>query len=200
MRYLIGIDEAGRGPLAGPVSVGAVIVPEKFDVLRAFPDVRDSKVLSESVREAIYTELMARTKADDIRFCVRFSTHTYIDTFGISRAVQRAVWSGIRALAPEPRGVRILLDGLLHAPPSYEQETIIRGDALVPLISLASVVAKVRRDICMRGFAKHFPDYGFELHKGYGTEAHRAAIQEFGLCDIHRVTYCSRLLTGGKSV
>ena len=200
MRYLIGIDEAGRGPLAGPVSVGAVRVPVHFDVLKAFPDVKDSKLLAPSKREEIYKEVVKRAGAGELAFCVRFAGHRYIDTFGIMRAVRRAVLASIKKLAPEPSGVKVLLDGLLRAPEAYRQETIIHGDALVPLISLASVIAKVRRDMRMRGLARHFPNYGFEFHKGYGTEAHRAAIRMFGLCDIHRVTYCLGLLTDGKSV
>lgn len=200
MQYVIGVDEAGRGPLAGPVAVGAVIVAEDFDVLRAFPDVKDSKVLSPSKREEIYREVLAHAKTGEVRFCVRFSGHTYIDTFGITKAVRHAVYSSVRSLAPESSGVHVLLDGLLHAPDEYEQETIIHGDALVPLVSLASVVAKVRRDSLMRRLAKDFPNYGFEVHKGYGTLAHRAAIQQFGLCDIHRATYCSKLPMPENSV
>ena len=194
IRYLIGIDEAGRGPLAGPVSVGAVMVPGDFDVLSAFPGVKDSKLLSPEKREEIYAEATRRERAGDIRFCVRFSAHTYIDEFGITKAVQSAVARGVRALAQRPDDVKVFLDGLLCAPLQYEQETIIHGDILVPIISLASVIAKVSRDRVMRRFARSFPQYGFEQHKGYGTKQHCVAIERFGTCPIHRMTYCTRFL------
>lgn len=189
-KFLIGVDEAGRAPLAGPVSVGAVMVKEGFDVRKAFPGVKDSKLLSPQKREALYREALARSKAGEIRFCVRFSDHGYIDAFGITKAVRRAVERSVRALAPSPEGVHVFLDGLLHAPGEYEQETIIHGDALVPLISLASVLAKVRRDRLMLRLARKFPQYGFERHKGYGTKWHRSTLEKFGMSVVHRVTYC----------
>ena len=195
MKYLIGIDEAGRGPLAGPVSVGAVMVPKKFDVLKKFPDVKDSKLLSPKKRDEIYEEVVARARAGEVSFCVRFAAHSYIDAFGITRAVRRAIQRGVAALAPSPEGIEIFLDGLLYAPSRYRQKTIIHGDALVPLISLASVVAKVRRDRLMVKFAKKFPDYGFEVHKGYATKAHKHVIARSGLCEIHRITYCRNLIS-----
>ena len=208
MRWVIGVDEAGRGPLAGPVAVGAVMVPEDFDVLRTFPAVKDSKQLSPQKRSEIYKEVIVRAETGDIRFCVRFSNSKHIDIFGITKAVSRAVAGSVRFLAPDyneehlpsPKNVRILLDGLLRAPSEYEQETIIHGDALVPLISLASVVAKVRRDALMKRFASRFPEYGFEKHKGYRTSMHSAAIREFGLCTLHRSTFCKNLLIGKKTV
>lgn len=186
----MGVDEAGRAPLAGPVSVGFVIVSERFDVLKEFPGVRDSKKLTEKKREEIYEKLLVRKRQGDLRFCVRYVDHLYIDEYGITRAVKRAIISGVRSLAPVPEGVQIKLDGLLYAPSQYAQETIIGGDDLVPIISLASVAAKVERDRLMKKFAKEYPDYGFERHKGYPTKAHYAALQEFGLCAIHRRTYC----------
>ena len=208
MRWVIGVDEAGRGPLAGPVAVGAVMVPEDFDVLRTFPAVKDSKQLSPQKRSEIYKEVIVRAETGDIRFCVRFSNSKHIDTFGITRAVSRAIADSVRFLTgnddekslPSPKNVRILLDGLLRAPGEYEQETIIHGDVLVPLRSLASIVAKVRRDARMRRFALRFPEYGFENHKGYGTRMHRAAIRKFGLCTLHRSTFCKNLLIGEKTV
>jgi ribonuclease HII len=193
MRFLIGIDEAGRAPLAGPVAVGAVIVPERFDVAGEFPGVRDSKLLTEKKREEIYELLKQRVIIGDIRFCVRFSDHHYIDEFGITRAVRRAVSSAVQHLSPDADGVRVLLDGLLVAPKQYTQQTIIHGDELVPLIALASIAAKVRRDRLMHRMAKKFPEYGFEHHVGYPTRAHRDAIAEFGLSTIHRVSFCKNI-------
>lgn len=200
MHWVIGVDEAGRGPLAGPVAVGIVKAPANFDVLRAFPTVKDSKLLSQQKRHEIYKEALLRASAGEISFCVRFSSARHIDAFGITKAVSRAVASGVRALAPEPKNTHILLDGLLRAPREYEQETIIHGDALIPLISLASVVAKVRRDALMERASARYPRYGFEEHKGYGTLAHRTAIRKFGICAIHRTTFCTRLPTARKTV
>lgn len=189
MQWLVGVDEAGRGPLAGPVAVGVVAVPRRFDIKRAFPGVDDSKKLGEEKREEIYIEALARAKAGDIRLCARLAGALYIDTFGITRAVRRGVWSGVRSVA-EPDSSFVKLDGLLKAPPEYRQETIIKGDSLEPVISLASVVAKVRRDRLMKRLAAEFPQYEFEVHKGYGTRRHREAIGEFGLCDLHRRSFC----------
>lgn len=190
---VMGVDEAGRAPLAGPVSVGFVLVPYNFDVLKEFPGVKDSKQLTELKREKIYDELLERKKNGDVPFCVRFSDHLYIDEYGITRAVKHAIISGTRYLSSREEGVTILLDGLLYAPSKYEQETIINGDELVPIISLASIAAKVERDRLMKKMAKKFPDYGFERHKGYPTKAHYAAIREFGLCEIHRRSYCKAI-------
>lgn len=198
MKWLVGVDEAGRGPLAGPVAVGVVAVPARFDIRRAFPGVDDSKKLSEASREDIYIEALARAKAGDIRLRARLAGALYIDTYGITRAVRRGVWSGVRHVA-DPEDSFVKLDGVLKAPPEYRQETIIKGDALEPVISLASVIAKVRRDRLMKRLAKEYPEYGFEAHKGYGTPAHLAAIQAYGLCVIHRRSFCtlSRLPAGG---
>ena len=185
--------------MAGPVSVGFVLVPQNFDVLKEFPGVKDSKQLSELKREEIYESLLKRKKAGDVSFCVRFSDHLYIDSYGITRAVKRAIVSGTRFLSPLDKvseraaDVKIFLDGLLYAPSQYEQETVINGDDLVPIISLASVAAKVERDRLMKKLSKKFPDYGFERHKGYPTKAHYAAIREFGLCEIHRRSYCKAI-------
>lgn len=189
-RVIIGVDEAGRGPLAGPVAVGIVAVLPRLNLGRMFPGLDDSKQLSAKKREEIYIEAAARAWAGEINFCVRFSGNAYIDTFGITRAVRRGVWSGVRALAPDPAEAKVFLDGLLQAPPEYKQETIIGGDALVPVISLASIVAKVRRDRLMERMALQYPEYLFDRHKGYGTKKHMASINKFGLCDIHRRTYC----------
>lgn len=194
MAFLLGIDEAGRAPLAGPVSVGLVIIPDGFDVTREFPGVRDSKQLSEKKREEIYTALERRAKAGDVRFCVRFSDHARIDAEGITRAVRRALATGVRYLAKDHLDVHVFLDGLLHAPAQYRQNTIIHGDDLVPLISLASIAAKVERDRLMHRLARTYPEYGFERHVGYPTALHRQAIREHGLCAIHRRTFCKNVL------
>lgn len=189
MKFVLGVDEAGRGPLAGPVSVGAVIVQQGFDVATEFPGVADSKKLSEKKREALYAMLEARTAMGDVRFTVEFESALTIDTDGIAPAVRRAVARAVTKLAPDASLVRVQLDGSLRAPVEYAQETIIGGDASIPLISLASIAAKVERDRLMCRLAEEYPQYGFETHKGYGTRAHYEALGEHGLCAIHRRTF-----------
>lgn len=189
---MLGVDEAGRGPLAGPVAVGVVAVPPGFDILAEFPGVRDSKQLNHQKRELIFVEAERRASRGDIEFVVRFSDHSYIDTFGISGAVQKAAHSGVRALA-SPSHAFVMLDGLLRAPKNYAQRTIIGGDDKVPVISLASILAKVTRDRLMEQLAVLYPEYGFEAHKGYGTREHRMAIKRHGLCAIHRRSFCTTI-------
>ncbi len=187
--HILGVDEAGRGPLAGPVAVGVVKVRTRFDIKKAFPGVDDSKQLSEDVRESIYREMLVRKAAGDIDFCVRLVGASVIDEIGITRAVRRGVWGGVRVLAPQANDVFIKLDGLLHAPEAYAQETIIKGDALEPVISLASIAAKVRRDRLMKKLALLYPNYAFEVHKGYGTKKHYEAIEKWGISAIHRRSF-----------
>ncbi len=189
MKSVLGVDEAGRGPLAGPVAVGVISAPLEFDILAAFPGLNDSKKLSEKKREALYALLQDEVKKGTIRARVCLSSEKVIDKKGIAFAVRDALSRGVRAVAPEPEHVRVFLDGSLKAPPEYEQETVIGGDALIPAIMLASVAAKVVRDRLMLQLAETYPQYGFEKHKGYGTKAHYEALKEFGLSDIHRHTF-----------
>jgi ribonuclease HII len=189
-RVIIGVDEAGRGPLAGPVAVGVVLAPAGFDIRTAFPGVNDSKKLSEKKREAIFQQLEERARQTELKYVVLFSSAKIIDERGITYAVKKAVWDGIRKLSPSADGVHVLLDGLLQAPPLYSQETIIRGDESEAIISLASIAAKVTRDRLMKKLSETYPAYGFAEHKGYGTPRHLEAIAAFGLCDIHRRSFC----------
>jgi ribonuclease HII len=189
MRFMLGVDEAGRGPLAGPVAVGAVMVPEGFDVLLEFPGVRDSKKLSEQKREKLFGMLEVRAEKGDVRFTVEFEDAQVIDEEGIATAVRRALYRGVYTLAPDAAVVKIQLDGSLKAPPEYAQETIVSGDDLVPLISLASIAAKVTRDRLMITLGEKYPLYGFEQHKGYGTKAHYQALKAHGLSPIHRRSF-----------
>jgi ribonuclease HII len=192
-RYVVGVDEAGRGPLAGPVAVGVVAVPQGFDVLKELPGVKDSKQLTRLKREAVYEAALVRVTRGDLRYVVNLSSHEYIDRFGITRAVRKAVWSGVRTMAM-PDEATVLLDGLLHAPRQYFQRTIIAGDARVPVIALASVFAKVERDRLMERLSETYPQYGFEQHKGYATKEHQTALRLYGLCDIHRRSYCKSMV------
>jgi ribonuclease HII len=197
MQFILGVDEAGRGPLAGPVSVGVAMVPEGFDVAKEFPGVADSKKISEKKREKVFEMLVTRVALGDARFVVEFESAETIDREGIAVAVRRALWRGVNALASDAALVKVMLDGSLKAPPEYAQETIINGDALVPLISLASIAAKVSRDRLMLELAKEYPQYGFEKHKGYGTAAHYEALKKYGLSAIHRRSFI-HLDTGTK--
>ncbi len=186
---ILGVDEAGRGPLAGPVAVGVVAVADGFDLLAAFPGLNDSKKLTEKKREALYLLLQEEVKKGTVRAKICFSSEAVIDEKGIAYAVRHALHRGVRALAPESTGVRILLDGSLKAPDEYEQQTIVGGDATEPAIMLASVAAKVSRDRLMLKLAEEYPAYGFEKHKGYGTKAHYEAILLRGPCVVHRKSF-----------
>lgn len=188
--YVLGIDEAGRGPLAGPVAVGVVLAPKEYDILAMFPGLNDSKKLSEKRRKEIYLKVQEEVEKGNIRARVCLSSEKIIDAYGISRAVKSALVRGVRNLAPQPDDAFVYLDGLLHAPKEYEQETVEGGDSKIPAIMLASVVAKVVRDRVMVTLSETYPDYGFEKHKGYGTKAHQEAIRMLGLSPVHRRTYC----------
>lgn len=189
MRFFLGVDEAGRGPVAGPVAVGVVAVPEGFDVAKEFPGVRDSKKLSEKKRETLFALLEERARMGDVRYRVELESAETIDREGIAVAVREALSRGVNALAPDAALVKVQLDGALRAPAKFDQEVIIKGDVLVPLISLASIAAKVTRDRLMRELATEYPEYGFEIHKGYGTKKHYEMLATHGLCAIHRRTF-----------
>lgn len=189
MRFMLGVDEVGRGPLAGPVAVGVVAIPEGFVVGKEFPGVADSKKLSEKNREKIFEMIEKRAERREVRFAVEFESAETIDKNGIVFAVRRALNRGVKKLAPDSALVKIQLDGALRAPPEYSQETIINGDELIPIISLASIVAKVSRDRLMKELSVQFPEYGFEKHKGYGTKLHYEMLKKFGPCAIHRKTF-----------
>ena len=190
MSVILGVDEAGRGPIAGPVSVGVVAFEEGFDLLTTFPGLNDSKQLSEKKREVLFGILLEQADLGNVQFRVEFSSAQMIDEEGIVPAVRLALDKGVRALLPNPADGKVFLDGALSAPDEYTQETIIGGDGSIPAIMLASIAAKVLRDRHMsQEIAELFPDYAFEKHKGYGTKAHYAAIAANGLCDEHRRSF-----------
>lgn len=193
--YILGIDEAGRGPLAGPVYVGAVLAPAGFD-FSVFSRLNDSKQMSESQRELVCKELQAMEEGDgeEIISTTSFSRPSTIDEHGINPSIKTAIQRCIRRLDPDPKNVQVYLDGGLSAPDSFRQKAIIGGDAIEPIISLASVAAKVSRDNYMKRIDGKYPEYNFAQHKGYGTAKHRQAIKREGLSDIHRQTYCQKLI------
>ncbi len=193
MRYLLGVDEAGRGPLAGPVAVGVTRVEEGYD-FSVFEGLNDSKQLSEKKREALFTILQEEVRAGRVAAVVRLVSAERIDREGIAVCIRSALHAGVRSLLPVVVEGRVYLDGSLKAPAEYAQETIIGGDGTVPAIMLASIAAKVTRDRYMKKLAQEFPQYGFEAHKGYGTKAHYAAIEQYGPCVLHRRTFLTRVL------
>ena len=193
-QYLIGIDEVGRGPLAGPVYVGAVSMPHNFN-WKLVDGVRDSKKLTSCAREKWYKKLEGMRAARQLNFATASSSSETIDEKGIVFSISAALEECLNLLEANPKTCEILLDGSLHAPAQFaRQKTIIHGDDIEPIISIASIVAKVERDALMTSLAVQFPEYGFERHKGYGTAVHCSAIKEHGLCKLHRKTFCSRLV------
>ena len=187
--FVVGIDEAGRGPLAGPVAVGACLI--RASDSRRFTGFKDSKKLSEKNREAWLLRMRRWKKEGVIDYAVCFASSRMIDKEGIVPAVRSALARAISKLAPDPSKTLVLLDGGLKAPLEFKnQKTIIRGDEKEPAIALASIAAKVSRDRLMKRLAKKYPRYAFEVHKGYGTLRHRTAIRAFGLSPEHRISFC----------
>ncbi len=194
IKYIIGVDEAGRGPLAGPVAVGAVCVPSDFD-WALIPGVGDSKQITAENREAIFRRARALRRAGQLSFAVSLVGASTIDRIGITRAVALGINRCIKKLNPHPASTHVLLDGLLHAPEKFvHQETIIKGDAKELVIGLASICAKVTRDIYMVRVARDHPEYSFDIHKGYATKKHLEAITIHGLSPIHRRSFTKRFL------
>src|SRR6266436_4467916 len=173
---IAGIDEAGRGALAGPVVAGAAVLPEKFRHRR----LNDSKQLAPELREEIYCELVSNP---EIRWTVGIVDSVEIDRINILRASHRAMRFAVEALIDQPD--HVLIDGLPVIPFPFPQTAIIDGDCISLTIAAASVIAKVARDTMMRDFCAHFPQYCFGQHKGYGTELHLLKLYEFGPCPIH---------------
>ncbi len=193
MKYALGVDEAGRGPLAGPVAVGVIAADPAFDILAAFPGLNDSKKLSEKKREALFVTLVEEVEKGNVRVAVILKSAKEIDGRGIAVVIREAVDEGVRKLVPEPLEAKVWLDGSLKAPSEYEQETVIGGDGLIPAIMLASIAAKVSRDRHMVRLSQKYPEYNFAKHKGYGTAAHIQVIKERGLSDLHRRSFCKNL-------
>ena len=189
--YIIGIDEVGRGPIAGPVMVGAfaVAVTDAEKVLRELVGITDSKKLTEKKREGYVAKIKELQKQGLVNVSVSGVSAKVIDTKGIVPAINSALGSSLKKLNLDPKNCFVYLDGGLKAPQSYDQETVIKGDSKIWQIGAASVVAKVLRDNQMVRYAKEYPEYGFENHKGYGTKFHREQIRARGTIDIHRKSW-----------
>ena len=182
--YICGIDEVGRGPFAGPVVAGAVILPKDDPILY----LNDSKKLSEKKREALYDEIMERAVATGIGIV----SPARIDEINILQATYEAMRQAIAKLDPAPQ---ILLNDAVTIPQvAIPQVPIIKGDAKSVSIAAASILAKVTRDHMMEEYDKEYPEYGFAKHKGYGTAAHIAAVKEFGPTPIHRRTFITKFV------
>jgi ribonuclease HII len=177
---IAGIDEAGRGALAGPVIAAAAILPEKFRHRK----LNDSKQLSAELREKIYVDLTSNT---EVFWAIGVIDHLEIDRINILRATHKAMRAAIGALVDPPD--HVLIDGLPVFPFPFPQTAIVDGDCLSLSIAAASVIAKVTRDRMMRDFCTRFPEYCFEQHKGYGTELHLTRLHELGPCPIHRRSF-----------
>src|SRR5881275_2768076 len=177
---IAGIDEAGRGALAGPVVAAAVVLPEKFRHRR----LNDSKQLAPGLREEIYCELVANP---EVRWTVGIVDSVEIDRINILRASHKAMRFAVEALLEQPS--HVLIDGLPVIPFPLPQTAIVDGDCISLSIAAASVIAKVTRDRMMRDFCAHFPQYCFDQHKGYGTELHLLRLHEYGPCPIHRRSF-----------
>jgi len=178
-RVIAGIDEAGRGPLAGPVSAAAVVLPEGYVV----EGLNDSKKLTEKARERIYAQLMA---SEDVLWGHSFGEPAEIDEVNILRANDAAM---ARAVAQIPAVDYVLIDGRPVKNFPLPSEGIIKGDSKSLSIAAASIIAKVKRDHEMVRYDAEYPEYGFAKHKGYGTVAHREALKKFGPCPIHRRSF-----------
>lgn len=183
-KLICGVDEAGRGPLAGPVCAAAVILRDGDCI----DGVDDSKKLSEKKRESLYDVIKERALAYGICM-VDCAT---IDKINILQATMAAMQGAVKELAITPDFVMVDGDKCPELP--VESMAVIKGDAKSASIAAASVLAKVTRDRYMRKLAEKYPVYGFEKHKGYGTKAHYAAIEEYGICEEHRVTFLKRVL------
>ena len=182
-----GVDEAGRGPLAGPVCAAAVILPDGLVI----DGLNDSKKLSEKQRERLYDEIVSSA----VSWSVAFADVEEIEEYNILEATFIAMNRAIDGLSVKPD--MALIDGN-RAPRGAKLpcRTVIKGDSLSCSIAAASVIAKVTRDRLMTEYAKEYPQYGFEKHKGYGTAAHYRAVDESGLCPIHRPSFFKKYFEG----
>ena len=182
-RPFCGVDEAGRGPLAGPVCAAAVILPEGLVI----PGLNDSKKLTEKKREELYDRICESA----LSFAVAFASVEEIETLNIKGATYLAMDRAIAELDPAPK--LALVDGNDKNTLAVPAIKVVKGDSRCASIAAASILAKVTRDRFMREMDRLYPQYGFAAHKGYGTAAHYAALRQYGPCEIHRPTYLRKM-------
>ena len=185
LAYIAGLDEAGRGPLAGPVVAAAVILPKDIFL----PFLNDSKKVTEKRRDVLFDEI----KQNAIAYGIGIASNTLIDEINILQATYEAMREAINALSTRPD---ILLVDAIHIPGiDIRQVGIVKGDAKSVNIAAASILAKVTRDRLMAEYDKIYPEYGFASNKGYGTAAHIAALKEYGPCEIHRKSFIGHFVS-----
>ena len=180
---ICGVDEAGRGPLAGPVCAAAVILPRGLVI----PGVNDSKKLTEKKRESLYNII----KSEAISYGIAFADVDEIETLNILKAAMLAMNRAIEMLSPQPQ--LALIDGNRNKEIAVNSRCIVGGDGKCADIAAASILAKVTRDRYMLEMAQKYPEYGFDAHKGYGTKVHYAALREYGPSPIHRMSFLRKL-------
>ena len=181
-QLVCGVDEAGRGPLAGPVCAAAVILPRDLRI----EGLNDSKKLTDKKRRALYDIITANAAA----YGIAFADEKEIDEINILQATFRAMARAMEQLTIRPQ--LALIDGNRAADFGLPVQTIVGGDGLSASIAAASILAKVTRDRLMEQYAEAYPQYGFEVHKGYGTKRHYAALTEYGPCPIHRMSFLKK--------
>ena len=184
---ICGVDEAGRGPLAGPVCAAAVILPPNLEI----PGLTDSKKLSDKRRRELYPVIMEKAFA----FGIGLASHEEIDEINILQATFLAMERAMAQLNVRPD--LALIDGNRQKDFGLPVETVVKGDSLSASIAAASVLAKVTRDDIMVAMAQEYPGYGFEIHKGYGTKAHYEALEKLGASPIHRKSFLKKFYGNG---
>lgn len=187
MLVICGVDEAGRGPLAGPVYAAAVILPEYLEI----PGLTDSKKLSDKKRRELFPIIQEQA----IAYGIGFASEQEIDEVNILQATFLAMGRALEQLKVRPE--LALIDGNRSTDFGLPVKTVVKGDSLSANIAAASVLAKVSRDDRMLELAQQYPQYGFEIHKGYGTKAHYAALREFGPCPVHRRSFLKKFYGEG---
>lgn len=183
-RYICGVDEAGRGPLAGPVCAAAVILPDNMII----EGVNDSKKLTEKKREMLFDVIKEKALA----YSIAFATVEEIEDMNILNATMLAMKRAVEGL--EIKADYGMIDGNKLPPLDIPCEYIVKGDAKSMSIAAASILAKVSRDRLCYEYAEKFPEYGFDKHKGYGTKLHTEAILKYGPCEIHRMSFLKKIL------
>ena len=182
-KYICGVDEAGRGPLAGPVFAAAVILPWDYEI----DGVNDSKKLSEKKREKLFDEIIEHALA----YSIQSRDNFVIDEINILAATMQTMKNAVEDLSITPDIVYV--DGNRIPQLSVPTEYVIHGDAVSASIAAASILAKVSRDRFIYEMDKKYPEYGFAKHKGYGTKLHYEKLREFGPCEIHRMTFLKKM-------